>query len=218
MSIPVPASHRDLLEQPVIVLATIMPNGQLIYISFFYIIAVLRDEFTEAERWARIATSRADTDGLTKTLSRVKIMEVLDSYISSSSVSNLPFSIAFIDIDHLKQINDTYGHASKDYVLQRTVEALGHTLRDNDTLGRIGGDEFLLILPNTNSSQAQMIVKRLQQIISDTKFDTVEKVTISIGVATKQPVESREALLARADVEMYQQKTLFRNALERQSR
>lgn len=204
-------------ENDLTLLLQIYASG-LVYISLFYIIAALKDKFTEADRWARIATSRADTDSLTKAYSRVKIIEILDSYILSASVSNLPFSIAFIDVDHLKQINDTFGHASGDYVLRRIVEVLGSTLRDNDTLGRMGGDEFLLILPDTSASQTQMIVKRLQQIISDTKFDNVERVTVSIGIATKQDGESKESLLARADVEMYNQKTSLHNVYERQSR
>ncbi len=187
----------------------------LIYISLFYIIAALKDKFTEADRWARIATSRADTDSLTKAYSRVKITEILDSCISSASVSNLPFSIAFIDVDHLKRVNDTYGHASGDNLLKQIVQALSSGLRDSDMLGRIGGDEFLLILPNTSASQAQMIVKRLQQIVSDTKFDNVERATVSIGVATMRHGESKESLLARADVEMYNQKKSLRSALKR---
>ena len=190
----------------------------LIYIAFFYIIAALKDKITEVDRWARTATSRADTDSLTKSYSRVKIIEVLDSYVSSTSVSNLPFSIAFIDVDHFKQINDAFGHTSGDYVLRGIVEVLSSTLRDNDMLGRMGGDEFLLILPDTNTSQAQMIVKRLQQIIFDTKFDNIERVTVSAGVATKQHGDSKESLIARADAEMYNQKTSLHNPHERQSR
>jgi len=190
----------------------------LVYTALFYIIAALKDKFSEVDRWARIATSRADTDSLTKSYSRVKIIEILDSYVSSTYISDLPFSIAFIDVDKFKRINDTYGHASGDHVLRRIVEVLDSTLRDNDMLGRMGGDEFLLILPDTNASQAQMIAKRLHQNIAHAKFDNVEKVTISIGVATKQPGDSKEALLARADAEMYNQKSSLRNVPERQSR
>ncbi len=178
----------------------------LVYTSLFYIIAALKDKFTEVDRWARIATSRADTDSLTRSYSRAKIIEILDSYISSASISGPPVSIAFIDVNHLKRINDTYGHALGDHVLRRMVEVLGSTLRDNDSLGRMGGDEFLLILPDTNASQGQMIANRLQQIVADADFDHVGNIEISIGVATKQPGETRESLLARADSEMYHQK------------
>jgi len=190
----------------------------LVYTALFYIIAALKDKFTEVDRWARTATSRADRDSLTKSYSRVKIIEILDSYISSTSKADPPFSIAFIDVDNFKRINDTHGHASGDHVLRRVVEVLDSTLRDNDMLGRMGGDEFLLILPDTNASQAQMIAKRLQQNIAHAKFDNVEKVTISIGVATRQPDDSKEALVARADAEMYNQKSSLRNVPERQSR
>jgi diguanylate cyclase (GGDEF)-like protein len=178
-----------------------------VYISFFYIIAALKDKFSEVDRWARIATSHADTDSLTKCYSRRKIIEILDTYTSSTSGSTLPFSIAFIDVDHLKQINDTYGHLTGDYVLRRIVEVLSTTLRDTDMLGRIGGDEFLLILPNTDANQAQMVVKRLQHSISDTRFENVERVTVSIGVATMQNGESKESLLTRADADMYHQRS-----------
>lgn len=203
-------------ENDLTLLLQIYASG-LIYISFFYIIAAFKDKFTEVERWARAATLRADTDSLTKTFSRAKIMEILASCLSSGSASNLPVSIAFIDVDHLKQINDTYGHAIGDYVLQQIVGILSSGLRDNDMLGRIGGDEFLLILPNTDISQVQIIAKRLQQTISNTRFEKVGSVSISIGVATKQQGDSVESLLERADIKMYNQKMSLRNIHEKLS-
>ncbi len=178
----------------------------VIYISLFYIIAALKDKFTEVEGWVKTATSRADTDSLTNALSRVKIIEILDSYISSSAVTNLPFSVAFIDVDHLKVINDTYGHTTGDYVLQHIVEIIGASLRENDTLGRIGGDEFLLLLPDAGASKASIIAERLKQNISNTTFENIDSVNISIGVATIEHGDSKESILTRADAQMYQQK------------
>jgi len=183
----------------------------LIYISFFYIIAALKEKFTEADRWARAATSRSNTDSLTKAYSRVRILEILDSYISPNPTADSTLSIVFIDVDRLKEINDVYGHATGDYVLRKIVEALSPALRGNNTLGRIGGDEFLLLLPNADTPQAQMIAERFQQVVSDTEFDEVGKVTISIGVATKQNNESAQSLLTRADSAMYRQKMSARN-------
>lgn len=124
------------------------------YIASFYIIAALKDKFTEVDKRIRTAILRADIDSLTKANSRGKIIEILDSFISSSSAADLPFSIAFIDVDHLKQLNDTYGHAPGNDALRRIVEVISSGLRDNDMLGRIGGDEFLLLLPDTDTTQA----------------------------------------------------------------
>lgn len=177
-----------------------------IYISLFYVIAALKDRISEVDTWAALATSRANTDALTKAYSRAKIIEILDSCMSANKLHGLLISIAFIDVDHLKQINDTYGHAAGDYVLRRVVELLSGHLREQDALGRIGGDEFLLVLPGMDFQQAQRIVNRLSQAVSDAVFENIEKVTISIGVVSKQDGESKESLLARADEEMYKAK------------
>jgi diguanylate cyclase (GGDEF)-like protein len=178
----------------------------LIYVALFYIIAALKDKISEVDSWATLATSRANTDSLTKAYSRAKIIEILDSYVSSNMAYGFTFSIAFIDVDKMKDINDCNGHAAGDYVLRRIVEVVSGHLRDHDKLGRIGGDEFLLILPGTDCQQAQVIVNRLRQVISETTFENIGKVTVSIGVASKQDGESKETLLARADEDMYKVK------------
>lgn len=182
----------------------------LIYISLFYIIAALKEKISEIDRGAILATKRADTDALTKAFSRAKIMEVLDACIASNALHSLTFSIAFIDVNQLKRINDTCGHGTGDYVLQRLVQLVGENLRENDMLGRIGGDEFLLILPDTNNEQARAIAERFGRLISEAAFQEVGMVTISIGVATIQEGDSKKSLLARADKEMYAQKEQYR--------
>lgn len=192
-------------EDNLTLLLQIYASG-LIYIALFYIMAALKEKISEVDRWAILATKRADTDALTKAFSRAKIMEILDACIASNALDRLAFSIAFMDVNQLKHINDTYGHVTGDYVLQRLVQLVGEDLRENDMLGRIGGDEFLLILPDTNNEQARTIAERFGHIVSEAAFRKVGRVTISIGVATIQRGDSKESLLARADKEMYIQK------------
>lgn len=176
----------------------------LIYSSLFYIIAALKEQIVESDKQVKAATSRADTDALTKIYSRSKILEILDGCVSSSRT---PLALAFIDVDRLKQINDSYGHAIGDLVLRRMAEVLERNLRGNDSLGRLGGDEFLLVLPNTDIYQAQIIARRLEIATTQAEFGNRERVTISIGVVEKQAGDSRDTLLARADKKMYEQKS-----------
>ncbi len=111
-----------------------------------------------------------------------------------------------LDLDKLKQTNDTYGHSTGDYVLKRTVELLRSNLRDEDLLGRIGGDEFLLICPNTDPKQAELLADRLEKTISDAEFDKIGKTSISIGIATYQTGDTPLLLINRADSKMYSHK------------
>lgn len=193
------------LQNDMVLLLQIYTSG-IVYIALFYALAILKEKFTEADRRAKIMTSRANTDSLTMAYSHAKIRELLDFHISATSSHNSRFSIMIVDVDCLKKINDVYGHSTGDYVLLRIVELLKSNLRENDSLGRVGGDEFLLICPNTDSHQAELLAERLEHAISDTEFDKVGKVTVSIGFATLQQDDSQKSLLKRADDKMYKQK------------
>ena len=192
-------------ENDLALLLQIYTSG-LAYISLFFAIAVFKERFAEADSRAQRMASRANTDSLTKAFSRAKISELLDFYFSAASTHNTPLSIMLIDVDGLKRINDVYGHVAGDYVLRRIVVLLGSKLRNYDSLGRIGGDEFLLICPYTDLHQAELLANRLENTISDNEFDRVGKVTVSIGIATSQQSLTRELMLKQADAEMYKQK------------
>ena len=122
------------------------------------------------------------------------------------------FSVVLIDLDHFKQINDTYGHSTGDRVLQQFSTFIGRNLRDPDMLTRWGGEEFLIITLNTDTPGCLAITERLQEDMKQVVFP-VPKVTFSGGIATYQSGDTLESLIKRADYALYQAKASGRNRL-----
>jgi len=190
------------LENDIQVLVQIYGSG-LIYISLLYAIAKLKDKYSEAEIRSELMSSLANLDTLTGAFSRVKIEELLDYYVANINKDAQPLSIMMLDMDKLKLTNDTYGHEAGDHVLRRTVELLRINLRKEDALGRIGGDEFLLVCPNTSVEQAELLANRLETNVAAAKFGNFGKRTISVGIATWQASDTAQSLIKRADDAMY---------------
>ena len=182
----------------------------LIYISLFYTIAMLKDRYTETQVRSEFMTSLVNLDTLTGAHSRNRISELLSFYIADAETDKYALSIIMLDVDKLKQVNDTYGHNAGDYVLNRIVELLRPNIRETDFLGRWGGDEFLVVCPNTGADQVILLANRLAQAIENGVFVDVGNLSISVGVATYQPGDVAESLLKRADDEMYCQKKMKR--------
>ena len=130
-----------------------------------------------------------------------------------------PVSLAIFDLDHFKVVNDTYGHPVGDLVLRKTGELLRKHARSTDFVGRIGGEEFVFILPGTSADQAYRFVERFRQVLVDGlvvvasrgKHLTKVRATASFGLATWEEKESGEILLARADAALYLAKQGGRN-------
>jgi diguanylate cyclase (GGDEF)-like protein len=121
-----------------------------------------------------------------------------------------------MDIDHFKTINDTYGHQNGDSVLRCTCERIEEQIRSSDALGRYGGEEFMVILPETNLVQAEAIAERLRKYIAEmaVAFDeqTEIRLTVSIGVSTyPKSADEAEMLVHIADKRLYKAKTGGRN-------
>jgi diguanylate cyclase (GGDEF)-like protein len=195
-------SGADGLGNDVMLLAQIYGSGVL-YISLLYAIAKLKEKYLEAEIRSDMMSTLANTDMLTGAFSRAKIEEYLDRHIN---IHDKPPSVMMLDLDKLKYINDTYGHNAGDYVLKRTVQILRANLRDSDWLGRIGGDEFLLVCPSTDQTSAKGLAQRLENAITDAKFEFIGHLSISIGVATYHEDDTPRELIDRADTEMYAHK------------
>ena len=119
-----------------------------------------------------------------------------------------------IDLDHFKVVNDTYGHAAGDYVLQKVAMALRGALRDRDLLSRLGGEELAVLLPETDATQARLIGERLRRAIDQMEVlwqgQTIH-VTASLGVATAPGTLAMEELFERADAALYTAKRSGRN-------
>ena len=187
------------------VLVQIYGSG-LIYISLLYAIAKLKEKYSEAEIRSELMSSLANLDTLTGAFSRVKIEELLDYYIANLCENEQSLSVMMLDMDKLKLTNDTFGHEAGDHVLRRTVELFRLNLRKDDALGRVGGDEFLIICPDTNLEQAELLANRLEVNLAAADFGNYGRRTISAGVATWQPSDTAQSLTRRADDAMYVRK------------
>jgi diguanylate cyclase (GGDEF)-like protein len=156
----------------------------------------------------------ADQDVLTKAANRRVIGQVLDNEVERAFRYGRELSLLFLDIDHFKEINDTLGHANGDRVLADFASVLKTVLRPNDTLGRWGGEEFLVILPETGGAEAGRAAERAREQVENHNFMLTDqsRLTCSIGVAS-YPAEATDPamLIDLADRAMYEAKRLGRN-------
>jgi diguanylate cyclase (GGDEF)-like protein len=159
---------------------------------------------------------QAQTDYLTSLANRRHFMEQGQIELERAKRYNKPLSVFMIDIDYFKKINDTYGHKFGDFVLQTLAAKLRETLRLIDVIGRIGGEEFAVLLPETGLREAAEVAERLRDSVARTNVPREEGMpinfTVSIGVATMQDKESSlDGLLSQADAAMYAAKQSGRN-------
>ena len=157
----------------------------------------------------------AKTDYLTGALTRRGFMSEVTRDFVRSTRYNRPSALIFIDMDQFKAINDTYGHPAGDLVLRACADACVKTLRRSDVLGRLGGEEFGMLLPETNSQEAMVCAERVRSTIEAQEIPTsggTIKVTVSCGVAPLTANLETEAMwFAAADVALYQAKRTGRN-------
>jgi diguanylate cyclase (GGDEF)-like protein len=159
---------------------------------------------------------RATFDRLTGVANRQSLLAALFAETERASRYGRPLSVAFVDIDHFKTINDTYGHAVGDIVLRGVAQALAANLRTSDMIGRYGGEEFMLILTETNIEEGAVLTEKLRTLVQRQRF-AIEgapeiTVTISIGIAGGSGAKLRMDTLVRdADAAMYSAKSLGRN-------
>ncbi|TDY03749.1 GGDEF domain-containing protein [Thiohalophilus thiocyanatoxydans] len=158
----------------------------------------------ETHRQAEVLEGLSQIDPLTGAVNRRQLDYELKRELSRAVRRQTDLSIAFIDLDHFKQFNDTYGHQAGDSLLKEIVAVWHGVLRPTDVVARIGGEEFLVLFPDTNSNQAQIVSERLRNLMPHGQ-------TFSAGLATLQPDESAENFIARADNAMYQAKSRGRN-------
>jgi diguanylate cyclase (GGDEF)-like protein len=157
----------------------------------------------------------AKTDGLTGLLNRRALFETATQEFSRAQRYERALSVLMLDIDHFKRINDTYGHQVGDVVIQEIAAVLKGTLRETDFIGRYGGEEFAVILPETSLEQAFEVAERIRCQISDRLIvndSTNLQVTVSLGIATlKAGMGTIDEMLKQADQALYQAKFNGRN-------
>lgn len=150
-------------------------------------------------------------DTLTGAYTRAKFNEDIDSFINKAAVNGKVFSIMIFDIDNFKHINDTYGHLAGDSVLTQIVEIVVENKRSEDILTRWGGEEFILLLPETEKATAKKVAERLRDLIATYNFEKYERITCSFGVTQFRANDTDTTLIRRADKLMYDAKSAGKN-------
>jgi diguanylate cyclase (GGDEF)-like protein len=156
------------------------------------------------------------TDMMTGLKLRHFFLEKLRDYQSMHLETGLPLSLAMIDIDHFKDVNDSYGHLCGDHVIRAVTRIIRASIRQTDTAARIGGEEFVVMLPDTDLNAAQVLGERIRRSIEDTRISwgaAEVSVTVSVGVAQFLPERdlSTHSLIERSDEAMYRSKQAGRN-------
>jgi diguanylate cyclase (GGDEF)-like protein len=181
------------------------------------IIAILLFLALRLKRDSRRMQVIAQTDELTRLPNRRHLLAVAEELLDHSFAAQTPLALVAFDIDHFKDINDRYGHAVGDQVLQKVAHTCRLALRPNDRLGRVGGEEFVAVLPGTAEGGALSVAIRLRVAVEMLAFESIDpglRVTISLGVAQRSDTDTLAQLTARADARLYQAKEGGRNRVE----
>lgn len=162
----------------------------------------------------------ATLDALTGLNNRRQFEMRLNQEIATNRRKNTPLCAMMLDVDYFKKVNDTYGHAAGDCVLKAVSQLILKELREYDIASRYGGEEFFILLPQTNIEEASFVAQRLKKTIEDSKMDISEakipnvnhlKITVSIGVSSFEPDETAEDIYHNADKALYEAKNRGRN-------
>ncbi len=174
------------------------------------VIETLHD-LSEHKKMEEALTRLATTDPLTGICNRGKIEESLQQEIIRTARYGSPMTIILFDIDGFKKINDSLGHSSGDQALKEVAATVAKQIRATDVLGRWGGDEFMVLCPQTMADDAVTIAEKLRQQVEHLP----QGITISCGLAGSRPGESMAALIKRADKALYAAKSAGRNLVRR---
>ncbi len=153
------------------------------------------------------------TDHLTQSYNRLKTDELIRVEIDRARRYQRDLSIIMIDIDHFKEVNDQHGHQAGDLVLKEVVNIIKVNMRNTDFLGRWGGEEFLIVCPETDLASAYVVAEKLRQKIEEFNFSVVKHKTASFGVACLTPEDNEENLIRKADESLYFAKNNGRNRI-----
>ena len=215
---PVSMPFGNHLERFATMLAFVMTIGRCMSLGIFS--SSMKQSLYQSGLKLKEAYKRieelAELDELTGSYNRRCIMRMLDEEIARAARSGAPCSVALIDLDWFKRINDAFGHPTGDEVLRTFAITMFANIRSVDHFGRYGGEEFLLVLPDTPHDMAVQLLDRLRGIVATldwSAFSDGLRVTISAGVATLLPDELPDALLARADAALYAAKAGGRNLI-----
>jgi diguanylate cyclase (GGDEF)-like protein len=215
---PIGLPHDGPIERFASLLVFALTIGRCMFLGIFA--SAMRASLYQSGQKLKEAYRRieelAELDELTGAFNRRCIMRVLEEERVRTRRSNLPCSVALIDLDWFKRINDLYGHPTGDEVLRTFAITVFANIRAADRFGRYGGEEFLLILPETPAEAAARLLDRLRAIVAEldwSAFSAGMQVTFSAGVATLRAEENSDSLLARTDKALYESKAKGRNRI-----
>ena len=184
----------------------------LAFIKFYALSRSLRAEIRARRALEDELKALAITDPGTELMNRRGLFRAIEEALA---LGTWPLSLLIIDLDHFKSVNDTHGHACGDHVLREFARVCHEVVRDGDAAGRLGGEEFAIVLPGTGVDDARRMAERIRgsverRTIPLPKGGSIE-VTVSVGLAVHRPDECLQALMSRADGAMYEAKCLGRN-------
>ena len=171
---------------------------------------------SESKRLQQLYKRHAATDELTGLYNRRWLMNLLKRQVTRSSMNQKPLSVIMVDVDHFKTFNDEFGHIAGDHALYAVAQTMLNIVRPTDMVGRYGGEEFAVMLPDTDIKGAHIAAERIRQAVSEAVIvmsdqSILPSVTISLGVAQMRPFETLEALIEASDAALYRAKKLGRN-------
>lgn len=176
--------------------------------------AMLHAENEKLQEQYELVEKLSITDGLTSLFNRAKLEADIKYAQKLSARTGQPFSLVLLDIDHFKGVNDTYGHQVGDDTLKVVANTLKNTVRGSDIAGRWGGEEFIVLCPDTPVEGAKQLALKLKKSIASADFGPVGKKTASFGVSQLKSDENWEEALSRADRALYRAKDSGRNRVE----
>lgn len=197
-----------------------LDGSQKIVIAMSEINALKRMQKSLSEAHAELALRHralevaANTDRLTQLYNRQYLDSIIEKEFARATRYQTAFSLILIDCDHFKTVNDTHGHQVGDLVLGELAQLLRESVRASDIVGRWGGEEFLLVLPDTGIASAARLSEKLRCAIDSHEFSVVLHKTASFGVTLLRPNETIKEFISRVDQALYRAKQNGRNRVE----
>lgn len=207
--------------------ATLLFLGTVLFVSLYWnhyltqanrkihdTVKELHDVKAQLEDQNRVFKQQAITDVLTGLYNRLKLDNDLSYFIKWYKRNSGTFSVIMLDIDNFKAVNDNFGHLAGDQLLQAFATLLTSTTRDSDIVGRWGGEEFMIICPETELEGCQELAEQLLKKIANYEFPDTRALTASLGIACYQKDEAASVIINRVDQALYRAKELGRNRVE----